>query len=381
MKHKVKRIHFVGIGGSGMSGIAEVLANQGYEVSGSDLGASATTQRLAAQGIRVDIGHAAQNVAEADAVVVSTAVKEDNPEVRMARERRVPVVPRAQMLAELMRLKQGIAIAGTHGKTTTTSLVASPAWPRAASIPTFVIGGRLNSAGANARWAAASSWSPRPTSRMPPSSSFRRWSRSSPTSTPTTWKPTATTSAGSSRPSSISCTACRSTAWPWSARRPQCARHHSPRRQADRHLRHRGRSQLPRRGHRRRRRHHALHLRAHQWQRDAPAHRAQPAGRHNVLNALAAIAVATEVGVGDTAIIKALAEFRGVGRRFQRYGELPVRAAANSRWSTTTATTRSRWRRRWPRRAAPFPGGAWCWPSSPTATPAPATASRISSRC
>ncbi len=150
MKHKVKRIHFVGIGGSGMSGIAEVLANQGYEVSGSDLGASATTQRLAAHGIRVAIGHAAENVAQADAVVVSTAVKEDNPEVRMARERRVPVVPRAQMLAELMRIKQGIAIAGTHGKTTTTSLAAS-CLAEGGLDPTFVIGGRLNSAGANAK--------------------------------------------------------------------------------------------------------------------------------------------------------------------------------------------------------------------------------------
>ena len=105
MKHKVKRIHFVGIGGSGMSGIAEVLANQGFEVSGSDLGDSATTRRLATQGIRIAIGHSAQNAAEADAVVVSTAVKEDNPEVQMARQRHVPVVPRAQMLAELMRLK------------------------------------------------------------------------------------------------------------------------------------------------------------------------------------------------------------------------------------------------------------------------------------
>ena len=150
MKHKVKRIHFVGIGGSGMSGIAEVLANQGFEVSGSDLAESATTRRLAAQGIRVVIGHSARNAATADAVVVSTAVKDDNPEVQMARERRVPVVPRAQMLAELMRLKQGVAIAGTHGKTTTTSLVAS-CLAEGGLDPTFVIGGRLNSAGANAK--------------------------------------------------------------------------------------------------------------------------------------------------------------------------------------------------------------------------------------
>jgi UDP-N-acetylmuramate--alanine ligase len=150
MKHKVKSIHFIGVGGSGMSGIAEVLVNQGYDVSGSDLAESATTKRLAAAGIRVHIGHQASNVAEADAVVVSTAVKEDNPEVMAARERKIPVVPRAQMLAELMRFKQGIAIAGTHGKTTTTSLVAS-ALAAGGVDPTFVIGGRLNSAGVNAR--------------------------------------------------------------------------------------------------------------------------------------------------------------------------------------------------------------------------------------
>ena len=125
MKHKVKHIHFVGVGGSGMSGIAEVLAHLGYSVSGSDIAASATTRRLEGEGVRVMIGHAAENAAGADAVVVSTAVKADNPEVVAARERHVPIVPRAQMLAELMRLKRGIAIAGTHGKTTTTSLVAS----------------------------------------------------------------------------------------------------------------------------------------------------------------------------------------------------------------------------------------------------------------
>ncbi|NTV11868.1 MAG: UDP-N-acetylmuramate--L-alanine ligase, partial [Zoogloea sp.] len=122
MKYKVKRIHFVGIGGAGMSGIAEVLVNLGYSVSGSDLGDNAATRRLRELGARVVQGHAAENVADADAVVVSTAVKSDNPEVMEARARHIPVVPRAEMLAELMRLKQGIAIAGTHGKTTTTSL-------------------------------------------------------------------------------------------------------------------------------------------------------------------------------------------------------------------------------------------------------------------
>jgi UDP-N-acetylmuramate--alanine ligase len=150
MKHAVRSIHFVGIGGSGMSGIAEVLLNLGYVVSGSDLTDSATLQRLAGLGITTYVGHAQAHVATADAVVTSTAVKKDNPEVVAARARQIPVVPRAVMLAELMRLKQGIAIAGTHGKTTTTSLVAS-VLAEAGLDPTFVIGGRLNSAGANAR--------------------------------------------------------------------------------------------------------------------------------------------------------------------------------------------------------------------------------------
>ncbi|MFO1306912.1 MAG: UDP-N-acetylmuramate--L-alanine ligase [Burkholderiales bacterium] len=150
MKHKVRRVHFVGIGGAGMSGIAEVLATQGYQVSGSDLAESAVTRRLASLGIRIVAGHAAANVEHADAVVVSTAVAPDNPEVVAAREHGVPVVPRALMLAELMRFKQGIAVAGTHGKTTTTSLVAS-VLAEGGLDPTFVIGGRLLAAGANAR--------------------------------------------------------------------------------------------------------------------------------------------------------------------------------------------------------------------------------------
>ncbi|MGL4604335.1 MAG: UDP-N-acetylmuramate--L-alanine ligase [Iodobacter sp.] len=150
MKHKVKRIHFVGIGGVGMSGIAEVLLNLGFEISGSDLGSNASAQRLAAAGAHVHLGHAAEYVANADVVVISSAVKEDNPEVVEARSRKIPVVPRAQMLAELMRLKQGIAIAGTHGKTTTTSLTAS-ILEAAGLDPTFVIGGKLHAAGSNAR--------------------------------------------------------------------------------------------------------------------------------------------------------------------------------------------------------------------------------------
>lgn len=150
MKHAVRHIHFVGVGGAGMSGIAEVLLNLGYQISGSDLSDSATLRRLASLGIATHVGHAAANIAGADAVVTSTAVKADNPEVVAAREKKIPVVPRALMLAELMRLKQGIAIAGTHGKTTTTSLAAS-VLAAAGLDPTFVIGGRLNSAGTNAR--------------------------------------------------------------------------------------------------------------------------------------------------------------------------------------------------------------------------------------
>jgi UDP-N-acetylmuramate--alanine ligase len=150
MKHAVKHIHFVGIGGAGMSGIAEILHNLGYAVSGSDQNEGAVTRRLVSLGIRVAVGHAAENITGAEAVVTSTAVKGDNPEVLAARAKRIPVVPRAVMLAELMRLKRGIAIAGTHGKTTTTSLVTS-VLAEAGVDPTFVIGGKLQSAGANSR--------------------------------------------------------------------------------------------------------------------------------------------------------------------------------------------------------------------------------------
>ncbi|MFM2398093.1 MAG: hypothetical protein RL341_250 [Pseudomonadota bacterium] len=150
MKHAIKHIHFVGVGGSGMSGIAEVMFNLGYAVSGSDQADNAVTRRLAGLGIKIFTGHNALHIAQADAVVISTAVQPNNPEVIAARAARIPVVPRAVMLAELMRLKKGIAIAGTHGKTTTTSLMAS-VLAEGGLDPTFVIGGRLNSAGANAK--------------------------------------------------------------------------------------------------------------------------------------------------------------------------------------------------------------------------------------
>jgi UDP-N-acetylmuramate--alanine ligase len=153
MKHAVKHIHFVGVGGAGMSGIAEILHNLGYTVSGSDLHDSATARRLARLGVRIFTGHDASHIAGAEAVVTSSAVKSDNPEILAARAARVPVVRRAVMLAELMRLKQGIAIAGTHGKTTTTSLVTS-VLAEAGLDPTFVVGGVLNSAGANSRLGA-----------------------------------------------------------------------------------------------------------------------------------------------------------------------------------------------------------------------------------
>jgi UDP-N-acetylmuramate--alanine ligase len=150
MKHAVNRIHFIGIGGVGMSGIAEVLQNLGYIVSGSDMVDSAILRRLTQFGIKTYIGHSANNLQNVDVVVVSSAVKQDNPEVIEAKKLNIPVVPRAVMLAELMRMKQGIAVAGTHGKTTTTSLVAS-VLAEAGLDPTFVIGGRLNSADANAK--------------------------------------------------------------------------------------------------------------------------------------------------------------------------------------------------------------------------------------
>lgn len=149
----VKRIHFIGVGGAGMCGLAEILHNLGFAVSGSDLKDSAVTERLAAMGVRIYIGHRAANLADAEVVVTSTAVPVDNPEVKAARARRIPVIPRAEMLAELMRLKKGIAVCGTHGKTTTTSILAT-LLAEAGWEPTFVVGGRLTGVGANARLGA-----------------------------------------------------------------------------------------------------------------------------------------------------------------------------------------------------------------------------------
>ena len=147
---RLQTIHFIGIGGAGMGGIAEVLLNEGYQVAGSDINPNAVVQRLRKQGARVHIGHAAENLEDASVVVVSSAIDETNIEIIEARKKRIPIVRRAEMLAELMRFRFGIAIAGTHGKTTTTSLIAS-IFAEAKKDPTFIIGGLLNSAGTNAR--------------------------------------------------------------------------------------------------------------------------------------------------------------------------------------------------------------------------------------
>ena len=325
MKHAIKHIHFIGLGGSGMSGIAEVLHNLGYVISGSDLADSATLQRLASLGIKTFVGHASANLVNVDAVVTSTAVQADNPEVLHAREKRIPVVPRALMLAELMRLKQGIAIAGTHGKTTTTSLVAC-VLAEGGLDPTFVIGGRLNSAGANAKLGSgdyivveadesdASFLNLLPVMAVVTNidadhmetygHDFGRLKK-------------AFVDFLHRMPfygTAILCTddpvvreivpqmSCPITSYGFSE---------------DAQVR-------------------AVNVRAVGAQMHFTAQRRNGvklpdldvvlnlAGRHNVLNALSAIAVAAELNVLDAAVQKALAGFTGVGRRFQSYGDLPA---------------------------------------------------------
>ncbi|WP_435627580.1 UDP-N-acetylmuramate--L-alanine ligase [Candidatus Ferrigenium straubiae] len=325
MKHKVKHLHFVGIGGSGMNGIAEVLLNLGFQVSGSDLAESAVTQRLRQLGAAVHIGHAGGHLADADAVVVSTAVKADNPEVVAARDRRIPVVPRAVMLAELMRLRQGIAVAGTHGKTTTTSLVTS-VLAKGGYDPTFVIGGRLNSSGANARLGTGEF---------------------------------IVAEADESDASFLYLTPILAVVTNIDADHMETYGHDFEKlKQAFvdfiERLPFYGRAMLcvddsnvrdilPRISKpvttygfgedAQIRAVNVLHQGGQMRFTAECRHNSVPvdldvtlnlAGMHNVLNALAAIAVALEVGVAEDAIVAALAEFQGVGRRMQRYGEIKL---------------------------------------------------------
>lgn len=324
MKHKVKHIHFVGVGGSGMSGIAEVLVHLDFTVSGSDLAASATTRRLEGEGVKVAIGHAAANIDGADAVVVSTAVKADNPEVIAARERKIPVVPRAQMLAELMRLKRGVAIAGTHGKTTTTSLVTS-ILAEGGVDPTFVIGGRLNAAGANARLGRGD-YLVAEADESDASFLFLSPVVSVVTNIDADHMETyghdferlkgAFVDFLNRLPFYGVAVLCADdpnvrAIMPQVSKQivtygltPDCNLY------ADSIVADGGRM-------------HFDCVRVNGSTSRLPITLNTP-GLHNVLNALAAIAVATEVQVEDAAIVKALAEFSGVGRRFQRYGEVAL---------------------------------------------------------
>jgi UDP-N-acetylmuramate--alanine ligase len=324
MKHKVRRVHFVGIGGAGMSGIAEVLANQGYQVSGSDLAENAATRRLATMGVAVRTGHAAAHVADADAVVVSAAVKDDNPEVQAARQRRIPIVPRAQMLAELMRFKQGIAIAGTHGKTTTTSLVAS-CLAEGRLDPTFVIGGRLVSAGANARLGQGE-FLVAEADESDASFLFLSPVISVVTNIDADHMETYGHDFGRLKQAFVDFIH----RLPFYGVAVLClddanVRDILPRiaKQVvtygiDPAANFRAENIVADGG-----RMHFTCVRQNGSRASFPV-TLNLAGHHNVLNALAAIAVASEVGVADADIARALAEFKGVGRRFHRYGEISL---------------------------------------------------------
>ncbi|HQC27827.1 MAG TPA: UDP-N-acetylmuramate--L-alanine ligase [Methylotenera sp.] len=328
MKHKVKNIHFVGIGGSGMSGIAEVLLNLGFSVSGSDLAVNTTTKRLVDFGATVYQGHASENLGDADVVVVSSAVNEANPEIKAARAKNIPVVPRALMLAELMRFRQGIAVAGTHGKTTTTSLIAS-ILAEAGMDPTFVIGGKLEAANANAKLGtgeyivAEADESDASFLHLTPvlavvtnidqdhmdtyehnfdklKSAFVEFLQQLPfwgmavvcvddanirEILPRVTKPV--TTYGFSDDAKVRA---------FNVRADDGKMHFSVQR-----------------------------INGVTTEFDVTLNLP---GNHYVLNALAAIAIASELNVPDEAIIKALKEFKGVGRRFERYGEVPVSASS-----------------------------------------------------
>ncbi len=323
MKHKIKQIHFVGIGGSGMSGIAEVLLNLGYVISGSDAGSNAATVRLAQLGAQVWLGHDASYIQKADCVVTSTAVKSDNPEVVAARAAKIPVIPRALMLAELMKLKQGIAIAGTHGKTTTTSLVAS-VLAAGGLDPTFVIGGRLNSAGANAQLGSGEFIV---VEADESDASFLNLSPVISVITNIDADHMETYGHDFARlkqafvefiqklpfyGTAILCVddPCVREIIPFISK-PIITYGFSDDAQVQ-----------------------AINVREVGAQMTFTVRRKNAPlldvvlntpGRHNVLNSLATIAVADELGVRDSAILEALAQFKGVGRRFQRYGDFPAK--------------------------------------------------------
>ena len=325
MRHKIKNIHFVGIGGSGMNGIAEVLLNLGYQVSGSDLADSAVTQRLKTLGATIHQGHDSKNLCNADAVVISTAVKADNPEVLAAREQRIPVVPRAVMLAELMRLRQGIAVAGTHGKTTTTSLVTT-VLAKGGYDPTFVIGGRLNSSGANARLGTGE-FIVAEADESDASFLYLTPILAVVTNIDADHMETYGHDFEKLKQAFIDFIE----RLPFYGRAMLCV--------DDANVR----DILPRiskpmttYGFNEDAQIRAVNVRHESGKMHFTAlcrHNSVPidlditlnlAGLHNVLNALAAIAVGLEVGVAPTAIVAALAEFEGVGRRMQRYGEIAL---------------------------------------------------------
>ena len=327
MKHKVKHIHFVGIGGSGMSGIAEVLLNLGYTITGSDLSDNATTRRLGALGALIHLGHAAENILGADVLVISTAVKNDNPEVMAAQSLRLPIVPRALMLAELMRLKQGIAIAGTHGKTTTTSLIAS-ILAEGGQDPTFVIGGRLNSAGANARLGSGE-FLVAEADESDASFLYLSPVISVVTNIDADHMETYGHDFGRLKQAFVEFLH----RLPFYGVAVLCADDANVREimpQVSKQIVRYGLTPAA----------HDANVRAENIRADAgrmhfdvvrvngsvtrmPITLNLP-GIHYVQNALAAIAVATEVGVSDEAVVKALSDFKGVGRRFQRHGEISL---------------------------------------------------------
>ncbi|MFK3738067.1 UDP-N-acetylmuramate--L-alanine ligase [Massilia sp. TN1-12] len=322
MKHKIKHIHFVGIGGSGMSGIAEVLLNLGYKVSGSDLTANAASQRLQELGAYVMIGHAAENIEGANAVVTSTAVAATNPEVVAARAAKVPVVPRAIMLAELMRLKRGIAIAGTHGKTTTTSLVAS-VLAQGGLDPTFVIGGRLNSAGANAKLGtgeyivAEADESDASFLNLSPMIEVI-------TNIDADHMDTYEHDFEKLKSAFVHFTQ----RLPFYGRAMMCIDDATVREILPRVTKPVTTYGFSEDAEVRAVRAHAVGVQMHFTVRqegypDTDFVLNQP-GMHNVLNACSAIAIAREIGIPDDATAQGLAEFRGVGRRFTRWGEVDL---------------------------------------------------------